>query len=218
MAIPKGTKFHGVNKEVDTVNKGSQQANSKRDAYTIDDIVDYVEINLPEQVNGIFTQISNGTPVTNSTDETSIIGNGIGSLSVPANGFVKGNTFKCYIEGELSSENNETLTINIKDNGNILASSGQMELVSTSENYYQIQITFVIREVGAAGVASIMTSGTFNYTKISNNSSEVISFEENNNTTFDTTQETTLNITAQWGQASVSNSIDTHILTLQRIF
>lgn len=212
MAIPIGTKFHGVSPDVNTENKGSSQSNSMRDAYTIDDMVNYFGS------KGLYTQISNGTPVTNTTDELSIIGEGIGSLSVPANGFVKGNTFKCYIEGELSSANNETITINIRDNGNILASTGEMQLVSTLGNFYQIQITFVIREVGGSGVASIMTSGTLNYTKTSNNTPEVISFEENNNTTFDTTKESTLDITAEWGQALSSNSIDTHILTLQRIF
>lgn len=42
MPIPNGTKFHGVAPFVDTENKGSQQANAMRDAYTIDDIAGYV--------------------------------------------------------------------------------------------------------------------------------------------------------------------------------
>lgn len=37
MAIPIGTKFHGVAPKVDTQNKGSQLANSDRDAYTFPD-------------------------------------------------------------------------------------------------------------------------------------------------------------------------------------
>ena len=39
MAIPAGTKFHGVAASVDTVNKGSASANANRDAYTIEQIV-----------------------------------------------------------------------------------------------------------------------------------------------------------------------------------
>ena len=38
MAIPAGTKFHGVAPFVDTDNKGSEQANAMRDAYTIEEI------------------------------------------------------------------------------------------------------------------------------------------------------------------------------------
>lgn len=38
MAIPSGTKFHGVAPEVETENKGSSLSNSQRDAYTIEEI------------------------------------------------------------------------------------------------------------------------------------------------------------------------------------
>ena len=43
MAIPSGTKFHGVAPFVDTDNKGSAQANAMRDAYTIEEIASQVE-------------------------------------------------------------------------------------------------------------------------------------------------------------------------------
>lgn len=212
MSIPQGTKFHGVAPSVDTANRGSATANARRDAYTIDQMVDYIGS------RGLFTQIADSTPVTDTTDELTIIGDGLGSLFVPANGFVRGNTFRVYMEGNLSSLNNAELTINIRDNGNVLATTGAMTLVSTSGNFYQMEITFVIREVGAAGTAEIMTSGTFNYTKTSNNNPEVIAFEQLNDTTFDTTSLSTLDITAQWGAADALNSIDTHVLTLQRVF
>jgi hypothetical protein len=212
MSIPQGTKFHGVAPSVDTANRGSATANARRDAYTIDQMVDYIGS------RGLFTQIAHSTPVTDTTDELTIIGDGLGSLLVPANGFVRGNTFRVYMEGSLSSLNNAELTINIRDNGSVLATTGAMTLVETSDNFYHMNITFVIREVGAAGTAEIMTSGSFNYTKTSNNRSEVIGFEQDNTTTFDTTTDSTLDITAQWGAADASNSIDTHVLTLQRVF
>jgi hypothetical protein len=210
--IPAGTKFHGVDPSVETVNKGSATANALRDAYTIDDMVNYFG------VKGLFTQIEDGPIVDDTTDELTIIGNGLGSLSIPANGFARGNTLKAYVEGDLSSLNNANLTINIRDNGNILATTGAMSLVTTSGNYYHIDITFVVRQIGAAGTAQLMTSGSFHYTKTANNSPEVIGFENINNTTFDTTALSTLDITAQWGAADPANSIDTHVLTLQRIF
>ena len=42
MAIPEGTKFHGVSPDVDTQNKGSKQANVMRDAYTIEQLSKFV--------------------------------------------------------------------------------------------------------------------------------------------------------------------------------
>ena len=38
MAIPAGTKFHGVAPEVETENRGSNLSNSQRDTYTIEEI------------------------------------------------------------------------------------------------------------------------------------------------------------------------------------
>jgi len=40
--IPAGTKFHGVASTVDTINKGSASANANRDAYTIEDIQQFL--------------------------------------------------------------------------------------------------------------------------------------------------------------------------------
>lgn len=42
MSIPEGTKFHGVAPGIETKNKGSALTNSGRDAYTIDQVSDYV--------------------------------------------------------------------------------------------------------------------------------------------------------------------------------
>ena len=42
MAIPDGTKFHGVAPFVETKNRGSEQANAMRDAYTIEQIASKV--------------------------------------------------------------------------------------------------------------------------------------------------------------------------------
>jgi hypothetical protein len=210
--IPAGTKFHGVDASVDTKDRKSATLNALSEAYTIDDMVNYIG------AKGLFSQTEDGPAVANTTDELTIIGNGEGSLSIPANGFTKGNTFRAYIEGDLSSLNNAELTINIRENGNILATTGPMLLVTTSGNYYYLDVTFVIREIGVAGVASLMTSGVFQYTKTSNSTPESIGFNNLNNTTFDTTEPSTLDITAQWGAADPANSIDAHILTLQRIF
>ena len=60
--IPQGTKFHGVAPSVEAVNKGSATANAWRDAYTIDDMVNYFG------VKGLFTQIERG-PVVNDTSD-----------------------------------------------------------------------------------------------------------------------------------------------------
>ena len=48
MAIPSGTKFHGVAPIVDTVNRGSELVNSWRDAYTLEELADAINIIIEE--------------------------------------------------------------------------------------------------------------------------------------------------------------------------
>ena len=174
---------------------------------------------VPDSMDGgLFAQTGNSTTITNTTTETSMVNGGVGALYVPANNFRVGDSFIAYLHGDLSSVNNETIDIKIKANTNIIADTGPMSLVSTSDNYYDINIHFTVREIGPAGTAKLMTCGSFNYNKTSNNTPERIGFDNLEETNFDTTIDNVLDITAQWGSASVSNSIDTHIFNLYKIF
>ena len=79
-----------------------------------------------------------------------------------------------------------------------------------------MELDFSIHEIGVAGVAKLVTHGDFVYNKDSNNIFEGKAFNEVNNTTFDTTTTSTLNIKAQWGVASPSNKIQTNIFYLTK--
>jgi len=56
MAIPQGTKFHGVAPSVDTVNKGSATANSNRDAYTLEQLQESVSPGWARYVDTQYTE------------------------------------------------------------------------------------------------------------------------------------------------------------------
>lgn len=58
MAIPQGTKFHGVAPSVDTVNKGSAQVNALRDAYTLEQIQESASPGWARYVDTQYTQAS----------------------------------------------------------------------------------------------------------------------------------------------------------------
>jgi hypothetical protein len=58
MAIPQGTKFHGVATSVDTVNKGSAQVNALRDAYTLEQIQESTSPGWARYVDTQYTQAS----------------------------------------------------------------------------------------------------------------------------------------------------------------
>jgi hypothetical protein len=167
---------------------------------------------------GLFNQTGSSTPVTNTTDELTLLDGGVGTLTVPANGFKKGDAFHTILTGDISAVNNNTLQIRIKADGVVLADTGIITLAGTTNKDWELEIYFSINEVGAAGVASIATGGNFNYIKDAGGALEGTVFSFINNTTFDTTISNTLEITAQWGAANVGNSISSQICTLNKTF
>jgi hypothetical protein len=79
MAIEQGTKFHGVDKDVETKNRGSKLANSNRDAYTIEEISQSAKIGVSVEntsVNGTYT-----IDLSNANNELTLTGNTTLSLT-----------------------------------------------------------------------------------------------------------------------------------------
>jgi hypothetical protein len=169
-------------------------------------------------VYGLYAQTANSTAITNTTNERTLIGPGVGTLSVPANGFSVGDSFRADFGGVLSSLNNAQIRINVKTGSVSLSTSGTQTLPSTSNDIWLLTLNFTIRAIGGPGVASIVTLGTFYDIKQSNNQQQGFSFNTVNNTTFDTTIANTLDVTLQWGSASASNSIYSDIFVLNKIY
>jgi len=167
---------------------------------------------------GLFSQTADGTAVTNTTTPTNILGSGVGTLTVPANGFSVGDSFHCNIKGSLSALNNETLVIQLKSGSVVLATSGTLTLPTITSKDFEIEADFVIRAIGGAGVASIFTGAEFNYIQNSGSNFEGKIFHSLNNTTFDTTTSNTLQVHVTWGTASASNIIYSHITNLRRTY
>jgi hypothetical protein len=171
-----------------------------------------------KQMVGLFAQTAASIPVVNTTAETTIINGGIGGLSVPANGFKVGDSFHAIISGYLSSNNNNTIRFRVKSGVVVLADSGIITLPSITNKFFDINLIFTVRSLGVAGVASMATSGQMTYSKDASNAFEGVDFLSINNTTFNTTVGNTLDVTAQWGTASLDNSLSTEIFVLNNIY
>jgi hypothetical protein len=169
-------------------------------------------------VYGLFSQTGNSATISGTTSESSIVGTGIGSLSVPANGFSVGDSFNCTMIGHLSSKNNDTLTIKVKSGSVILGQMGAITMPQCTNQHYHLQIYFTIRTIGGAGTSSIMSGGNFTYSKDASNTFEGEDFSELNNSTFDTTINNSLDITAQWSSSDVANSIYSEIFILNKVY
>jgi hypothetical protein len=167
---------------------------------------------------GFFAQTANSTPITNTTTQTSLINGGVGTLSVPANGFKVGDSFRAVMAGVLNIANNQTIRIRLKSGSVILLDSGVQSITNITNDVFSLNVDFTIRSLGTSGVASIVTLGTFHYAKTSNSTVQGFAFNVVNSTTFDTTISNTLDITVQWGAANAGNSIYSDLFVLNKTY
>jgi hypothetical protein len=173
---------------------------------------------LPATAYGLYAQTANSVPVTATILESTLIGAGVGTLSVPANGFFVGASFRGDFGGLMSAKNNDKIRIRIKSGSVVLADSGPQTLPSITNDVWQCSINFTIRATGVPGVASIVTLGVFHDVKSSNGVQNGFAWNTVNNTTFNTTIPNTLDVTAQWSSNSALNSIYSDIFVLNKIY
>lgn len=167
---------------------------------------------------GLYTQTSSSTPVTNTLTESSLLDGGLGTLSIPANGFQVGDSFHAIGTGHISSNNNHTLRIRIKTGSVVLADTGTITMSGATNKHWKLEIYFTVRAIGPSGTASIVTAGTFMYTKDASTSFEGSNFSTETTSGFDTTVNNTLAVTVQWGTASTGDSIYSDIFTLNKTY
>jgi len=172
--------------------------------------------------SGLFAQTADGTEIVNTADESSLIGTGVGSLSIPANGFKVGDSFVARMGGNIStSGGSDTIRIGVEsDNGStvVLADSGVQTLPGLTDEAFNLEVDFTIRQIGEAGTAEILSTGIMTFQKSSSGSVEGFEFSSLNNTTFHTLYDQTLKITAEWGSANPDSSIQSTLLVLNKIY
>jgi hypothetical protein len=169
--------------------------------------------------SGIYTMISPSTYVTGTAEQSIIDGSSLGSLSVPANGFQVGDTFRLTMRGYIGAHNNDTLTINLYTNGTtLLTSTGPITMPTIGYKAFELIVDFVINAVGGPMVAGVTVAGGFSYNKDSANIYEGQDFVGVNNFSFDTTIPNVLDVKAQFNSSNPSNFIQSYIGILEKTY
>ena len=175
-------------------------------------------ISFPTASYGLYAQTVYSTPIVPASGEASLIGTGVGTLSVPANAFSIGDSFVGKMCGELTCANNETLHIRIRSNGIIIVDAAVYTLSISTNKFWDLILDFTIRQIGGTGVAVLAANGVFTYNKNANSNIDGIHFGQINNVTFDTTIINSLTITAEWITANAANTIRTQNFTLTKVY
>lgn len=167
---------------------------------------------------GLFTQTANGTSLSNSSLQQSMVGTGEGSLTIESDKLSPGATFHGEIAGLFSSSGNENLTVRVKAGSVVLLSTTIVRPPKATNKGFRFEFDFVVRESGDTTDAVSACSGQFLFNKDANNIPEGAAFNTINNTTFSTTSDITLDVTVQWSSDSVENVIQSYTFTLTKTF
>lgn len=181
-------------------------------------LINIASTNPYTPTGGLYVQTDTNVPVTPATSPGSIIGLGLGSLSVPANGFQVGDSFHVTMSCYINCANNQDFQIDVQTNGNTLGTTGVITLPQITAGSLELEIDFTIIKLGTATNAEIVSAGVLTYIKDSSSAFEGATFSTRNNTTFDTTVLNTLDIKATWIGADPSNSIYTNLFVLSKTY
>lgn len=169
---------------------------------------------------GVYSQTTEGTDKTGTTYQSLLSGTGVGSLTVPTNGFAVGDTFHADLCGIMSSVNNDDISIQINagpTSAVTLLGLNQV-LKSATDKVFTLKIKFVVRAIGAAGVAQMATYAEFMYNDDASNKSETFVFYNENPTTFDTTTANVLDIRVKYNSANAGNKSRSELFTIHKAY
>lgn len=164
----------------------------------------------------LFTQTSDAT-VTNTTNETTIIGTGVGSLTLPADFLIVGRTIRLRVGGVYTTPAIATpsVLIKVKVGTAIVATVTTSGLLSGATNLeFDGEVLVTCRSTGSSG--SVATHGDIEY---STGVGGTISVDSLNNagavTTVNTTLSNVINVTVAWDTATTTRIIKSTICTIE---
>ena len=159
---------------------------------------------------GLFSQTGTQT-VANTAAQTSLLGTGVGTLTVPGGTFTPGMAFQ-YTSGGLFRDNaNGTLIRFRLTNSGTLFDSGVLSLGNLNVlQAWNIDTTFVY-----VGGTTMITNFTFTY----NTGADSRGFTtQQSNNTFNPAVSNTLDFTVQWTVANANNTITSNFGVINRIY
>lgn len=155
----------------------------------------------------LFVSTASAT-VANTTSETSIIGTGVGTLTLPANTLSVGRQVHMHLFGYLGTTGTPTLRIRWKAGSTVLADTTAQTLsASISGNeWFEAFLDLTCRSVGVTG--TVIGQGMFRYHLGAGAAgTDMLEALNTSPVTLDTTATQALDVTAQWGTANASNTI-----------
>ncbi len=162
-----------------------------------------------------FTATATGT-VGNTGAETTLIGSGVGSLTIGANTMAAGRTYIVDLQGFYSTKAAPVgnITLTFKFGSTTLCTTGAVPALQASKNqvYWRARVVVTCRTTGATG--TVFAQGTADF---DNGSGAYIHLpmKTTATVTIDTTASQAIGFTATWATADPSNTLSATNVTVQ---
>lgn len=145
--------------------------------------------------------------VANTGTESTLIGSGVGSLTLPANSLTPGRSVRLTARGLLSSAAVPgTLTIALKlGSTGIVTTGAQTPTALLTDLFWECEVLLTCRTTGATG--TVIAQGSFRYFAAAVGAITGWEMIDTSTVTVDTTASKSIDLTADWLTADASNSI-----------
>lgn len=162
-------------------------------------------------VTCLFTATADAT-VANTAAETSILGTGVGTKTLPANFLVAGKTIRGKVRGILSDTLTPTINIKVKLGATVIMQTTAVALITGLANAgFDLGFDMTCRTTGASG--TVMGGAMFFYAN--GTTAQVLAGAGTAAVTVDTTSSQVIDVSVTWGTASASNTITGQTVTLE---
>ncbi len=156
----------------------------------------------------IFSQVVD-VAVENTTDETSVLGAGRGSKTIPADELDVGTVIRLTLYGYFSDTGTPTLNVQVKLGGTAVCSTGVITLLSgIDELGWSLNVDIACRTTGDPG--TVVASGIFEYNDDSGHR-----MVKTTTTNVDTTAGLLVDVTKTWGAAAAGNTSTCQMATIE---
>lgn len=160
-------------------------------------------------IQGLYTQTADSTTVSGLT-EGSLIGTGLGTLTVASSQFAVGDTFKVKMFGHLTTVVSNA-TVRVKFNA-VTVVTLSFGLPNVTDLHWVADMEFVIRSIGTTG--SVLTAIQFQHEE--NAADKFSGHATTQLVTLNTTIDNTLDVTMEFDNAG--DSIYSEVFTLNKIY
>lgn len=149
----------------------------------------------------VFSQTASVT-VGNTTTETTLIGAGTGSVTLPANFFIQGKSIRLQMRGVVSSTGGPNTRIRVKLGATTILDSGAVASAAGTNDGFVIDVLITCRTTGATG--TVFAQGSYQELIVGAN---ILDLAATATSTVDTTGTLALDITQEWGTMAAGNTL-----------